>query len=432
MAAVKSEKLIFVDLKANSNKFYFMDLLADGTVQCRWGRYVAGSDNQVKSQEEMSYSGGEYTFNKKLREKLKKGYVQLKVVDTSAQPAGTPVAKTNLESIALKQIRYTNAAVPDFVKYLCQTNVHRIEGATALKYNEDTGSFTTPFGIVNQQGIDEARNHLAEVNRWLTNPTSEEFEQAVTNYMRVIPQDVGRSKISASRVFPNLLAVQQQNDVLDGLEASLTEVLKPKPKAEDKEEEIEEPKLFDTDLDLLEDDKEIERIKKLFKDTAKDMHYSVKGMSIKRIFKVNIAPMSEAYETNGKSMGNTKELWHGTGTANLLSILKTGFKVSPPSTAAIAGKMFGNGLYFAIHSTKSLQYARGVWHGNTRNSKCYMFLNDIALGNFYVPQRSTSSNPPSGYHSYWAQPGKSGIMNDEIIVFREHQVYPKYLLEIED
>ena len=74
------------------------------------------------------------------------------------------------------------------------------------------------------------------------------------------------------------------------------------------------------------------------------------------VFKVKIHDMAAAFNPD-----NVKEVFHGTSEANNLSILKSGLRVSPPATAAIAGKMFGNGVYGAINSSKSLGYTYGNW-----------------------------------------------------------------------
>lgn len=429
---VREEKLIMVDITTNTNKFWHGRLYDDSSVVTEWGRY-AESGGQLKIAGTKSFpSKGSSFLDSKLKEKLDKGYSMQRVVAAVAGAEPTKVVPaTSLEQLALKQIKYSNPEVPKFIQFLCQTNVHNITSSTALKYNVSTGLFSTPLGLIAQDGIDEARGYLSTINSVLksNNSNVSRFEQAVNNYLRIVPQDFGRRRVAPNDIFPDIQTVQKQNDILDGLEASLTKAV---VKEEGKEDEkTEEEKLFDTQLELLTDETELERIRALFRATAKDMHYSVKGMKVKRVFVVGINPMTEAYDKYGAKLSNQLELWHGTGTANLLSILKSGFKVTPPSTAAIAGKAFGNGIYFARHSTKSLQYARGTWHG-THNNTCYMFLNDIALGNYYVPRSSTSSNPPSGYDSYWAKPGETGyIQNDEIIVFRADQVKPRYLLELE-
>ena len=58
-----------------------------------------------------------------------------------------------------------------------------------------------------------------------------------------------------------------------------------------------------------------------------------------------------------------------------------------------------------------------------------MFLCDVAMGNYYTPKSSSESLPKAGYDSTWAIPGKSGIQNDEIIVYRTSQCNIRYLIE---
>lgn len=58
-----------------------------------------------------------------------------------------------------------------------------------------------------------------------------------------------------------------------------------------------------------------------------------------------------------------------------------------------------------------------------------MFIADVAMGNAYTPSGPTRNNPPSGYDSYFAQAKKSGVMNNEMIVFRTSQVQLRWLIE---
>jgi poly [ADP-ribose] polymerase len=94
--------------------------------------------------------------------------------------------------------------------------------------------------------------------------------------------------------------------------------------------------------------------------------------------------------------------------------------------------MFSDGAYFAIQSSKSLNYAHGYWNG-TRNKTCFMFLCSVAVGRHQVPSGMTSRRPKKGFDSYWARPGQTaGIVNDEIVVFDERQVNPRFLLEFSE
>ena len=94
--------------------------------------------------------------------------------------------------------------------------------------------------------------------------------------------------------------------------------------------------------------------------------------------------------------------------------------------------MFGDGLYFANQSSKSLQYCDGLFwaSGTDVKDKIYMFLASVAVGKSQTPTGVTRKKPAQGYDSYWAKAGKSGVRNDEIIVFKPEQVRLDYLLEI--
>lgn len=67
-------------------------------------------------------------------------------------------------------------------------------------------------------------------------------------------------------------------------------------------------------------------------------------------------------------------LFHGSGMANLLSILSNGLRVKPPG-AAQAGSAFGDGIYFANTFNKSQGYSPG-----TEAGVCFMLLCEVALG----------------------------------------------------
>jgi poly [ADP-ribose] polymerase 2/3/4 len=90
--------------------------------------------------------------------------------------------------------------------------------------------------------------------------------------------------------------------------------------------------------------------------------------------------------------------------------------------------MFGNGLYFSDQSTKSLNYSYGYWNG-VREPNCFMFIADVAMGNASTPSGPTRNNPPAGHDSYFAQANKSGVQNNEMIVFRTSQVQLRWLIE---
>lgn len=138
--------------------------------------------------------------------------------------------------------------------------------------------------------------------------------------------------------------------------------------------------------------------------------------------------MHREFEESGSKVGNVKELWHGTKASNLLSILKKGFFIPPTNVPYVTGRMFGNGVYFSDQSTKSLNYAYGYWDGN-RQDNCFMFLCNVAMGKEYTPSGPSTQLPAPGYDSTFAKAGKSGVGNNEMIVYRTSQIDPRYLIE---
>jgi hypothetical protein len=146
-------------------------------------------------------------------------------------------------------------------------------------------------------------------------------------------------------------------------------------------------------------------------------------VKVRQVYTVNIHAMTNGYES--KTVPH-QEVFHGTSQANCLSILKSGLKTSPPSTAAIAGKMFGNGIYGAINSSKSLGYSLNRWGQGGVGDAGWLFICQFAMGRTKVVH--SSCGKPSDYDSIWAKAGQ-GLYNDELIVYRNSQVKITHLLE---
>ena len=433
---LKSARLIFVSVGTNNNKFYYLDLFDDDKVRVRYGRYIE-EDGELKTQSDTTSPGGERFFDSKLREKTGKGYKPQPVLEDTTSAAQNQ-KNAGLEDIALQQIRTDSDEVKTLISHLCNINIHNIVQNSAIKYNKVTGVFSTASGLITLEGLRAGRELLSQIK---TKVDADSYDAAylelLDRYLTIVPRDFGRRRPDPKELFPDDAEIQKQAGILDSLEASLTTYASKKAAGEldakDDDPPAPPPQLFDTALELLRDKKQFDAIKKQFENSAKTEHRTISHLTLKNVYTVEIAKMKGEFETRGQKVGNVHRLWHGTSAANVLSIFKSGFMLSPPSTAHIAGKAFGNGLYFAPASTKSLQYANGFWGGSgSKNNKIYMFLNDVAVGKAYEPKTTTSSNPPQGYDSYWAKAGKSGwLINDEVIVFDAAQVNPVYLLEFE-
>ena len=423
----KSARLIFVSVASNNNKFYYLDLHDDDSVRIRYGRYIE-SGGELQTQSDTTQPGGERLFNKKLNEKTNKGYKPQPVLDSNI-PTGAGAKNAGLEQIALQQIRTSSNEVKSLISFLCGINIHNITSNSAIKYNEATGVFSTASGLITQGGISDGRVLLAKIKDKVdASQWDADYIELLNNFLTIVPRDFGRTRPDPKALFPDNDEIQKQLGILDSLEASLTTVTTPK---DDGGKPEPPPQLFDAGVELLRDQAQFDAIQKHFESSAKTEHATIKHLKLKNVYTIEIANMRKAFDERGSTKGNVHRLWHGTSSANVLSILKSGFMLTPPSTAHIAGKNFGNGLYFAPASTKSLQYSNGFWGGKGAR-KVYMFLNDVAVGKAFEPQTTTRNNPPKGYDSYWARAGKSGwLINDEVVVFDTAQANPVFLLEFE-
>lgn len=103
----------------------------------------------------------------------------------------------------------------------------------------------------------------------------------------------------------------------------------------------------------------------------------------------------------------------------------------PPSNAAhCTGRMFGNGIYTSLQSTKALNYATDFWNrSGIRNQRTFMFLCDVALGKVHKPRTFSGVYPARNTHTTWVEPGQGGVQNNECIVYDTSQINLHYLAE---
>lgn len=134
---------------------------------------------------------------------------------------------------------------------------------------------------------------------------------------------------------------------------------------------------------------------------------------------------------------NTAMLFHGTRSVNVLGILNSGLKLPKYlSNVAINGAMYGPGTYFADDWKKSAGYCslrNSYWAaggGKVSNRSAFIFITDVVMGVPYIP-RGTCTSVPNGYNSIFAQGGRSGVANNEIIVFNENANQLRYLVEFD-
>jgi len=436
MATVlKHRRFVKVDTKRNNNKYWYITLYDDGTVKTEYGR--VGYNGQVSSDGPFSQPAAERKFESKIKSKLRgkkdgeKAYTEIDVLEaTSDTPktASKAVDQKNLRQLAAEQIGSGDKEVTKLVSYLVKQNIHTIVENTTIQYNAQTGNFSTACGTVTLDTIDDARKFLEKLAKHVSNKRfkGKIVERNLESYLTLIPQHLGMKAPALDRLCPDLDAVKKQNQLLDSLEAGISVFKQSATQDEDKKED-DTPKVWDVSLARVDAKKELDRIRRLYRKTAKSMHTS-SSLDVKRVFTVRIKQMADAFEKKGKAIGNIMQLWHGTRVANILSILAKGLIIPPARSSHCTGRMFGNGVYFSDQSTKALNYSHGYW-GGFKDNNCFMFLADVAMGKTYTPRSWSEPFPKAGHDSTFAKASVSGVMNNEMIVYKLAQCNLVYLVE---
>lgn len=430
MKPILSRKLILANVDGNNNKFWNVEVFDNFSVQVVNGR--VGYDGQTQPLKSFGSEADALHFaDKKTREKIAKGYKEFSDLSGSSSTK-KGASRLALEVAAATQIRTNNQdQIKDLIKRLVDANIHSILSSTTLKYDDDSGVFKTPLGVVTQSSIDNARDLLLKISNHVQAKdfVSSGVKSLLAEYLMLIPQKVGR-KLLVEDVIPDEEAVQRQNGILDDLEASIIQVAQLREKKKSTSEEPEVEKIFSCEINLVDDKSVIDQITKFYESKRKSMHRSY-NFKVKRVYSVSIDSMNENFEKYGRKVGNIKRLWHGTRAGNILSILKGGFVIPPATASHVCGRMFGNGVYFSDESTKSLNYASGYWsRGYDRN--CFMFLADVAMGREHIPKRANQNLPAPNSDSTYAVGGKSGVLNNEMIVYNLYQSKISYLVEFEE
>lgn len=394
-----SKKLIMVS-ENNNNKFYDMVQVDDFSWTCRWGR--VGTNGQTKT-----YPMSQW--NKKLQEKLKKGYED--VTDIVA------ITKVN-ENIDFSKI---SNEIADELKFLKETARQTI-----------SRNYTVSSEQVTEKQIEEAQKILNELISYSSNGNIDiKFVNSkLLDLFKVIPRKMKKTKdhllsnvTNKEKMLKDILSREQ--DLLDVMES---QVIKTSVINIDSNNPLDD---FEFSMPTKDD---LDRISK-----ETDLIVT----KVPKIIKVKHIPSYEKYEKLFKEDPNANEklLYHGSRNENWWSILNSGLKIRP-SNAIHTGSMFGNGIYWANKARKSIGYTslRGsFWAGGSANTG-YISLFKVNLGRVwdlfkngnykYSYSNLTNSKVKNkGYDSVFACKG-ADLRNDEYIVYEEGRCTIEFLIKL--
>lgn len=439
---IEKKLFIAVDPVNNNNKFWQYERLDQpvtepgkkgvpetGDVRIKWGRVGAEGETQL-----IMYGDGKILATK-IREKTSPKkipqYNEIEIVGGSMGSAapGAPSAmkKEEVKRVAVKEIGNGCPITSALVKKLAEANRHELQVMTGGEMDIDleTGIIRTALGVVTMDAVRSARTILDKMSVYVkaSNTDNSSYADLLGQYLRLVPQ-----RVPGKRGWHvEFIDLSKQTVLLDQLEASIEMAEKRVTDAVNKGD-IKIAPTFNLSLTLVDDKVVVKKITDMFYDTRTRNHSS-SNLKPVRIYEVKNPNMEAAFNSDGKKIGNVKLLWHGTRMFNVLSILKRGFVLpNQLSTVQTTGAMYGPGLYYSANSTKSLNYSYGYWDGGGRDNNCYMFLVDVAMGREYCPSYS-GNGKKSGYDSCWAKAGRSGVINDEQIVYRTSQANIRYLVE---
>lgn len=402
--------LIFVSGGANSNKFYKMIPKAD-SFDVEYGRVG-------KSPRSISYPL--HMYWDKYNEKIRKGYEdQSHLYLTQVADVQDVVGKKDYKPIE-------NEGIRNLIDKFLQA------AARVLRKN-----YRVSNELVTQEMIDKAQSQIQFMRMTKNTASTREFNEELETLFKIIPREMGvvsHYLSKSSQEFDKIL--EREQDLLDVMATKVRSntILKKTNTSDspsDNKTILEAMGLEVKDIS----EKEEAHIKKMLgsMSTRYLNAYRVENPTTRKAFR-------DYHKTIGKEK-KIKQLWHGSRTENWWSIINNGLKLRP--NAVITGKMFGYGLYFANRALKSAGYTstNGSRWANGNQDSGFLAIYDVLYGTPHVIEDRWSSdysrldfkalkklNPDAD--CVHAKKGASGLVNDEIIVYKEEQTTIKYIVEV--
>jgi poly [ADP-ribose] polymerase len=423
-------RMNYFDPAENSNKVWIGIAYSDGGFETRFGRVRDEANLASKKKKFANQFAAEHELERKRREKLRKGYKDTVTVDNDTAVLVDSRNKLNLSAVATEEIEGSSDKVTsELIKYLAAVNIHHITTSTNIKYNAKTGVFSTPLGVLTPDAISAARDLLNELRRLdgLKRKQHKKRSGIVREYFQLVPKDFGMKIPPAETLIASEEQFDEEAAILDALQSAI-----------DSDEAVKErQKMFECRVVKVphytdEGRETYRKVRDLYFKTRNVKHHPVAaGLQMTRLYEVEIGEMKRRFDVTAARLGNVRnDLWHGTRASNLLSILKHGLVIPPANAVHCTGRLFGNGIYTSLQSTKALNYATDFWNrSGSQNQRTFMFLCDVALGKVHKPKVYNTGFPVRGTDTTWVEPGHGGVLNHECVVYDTSQVNLRYLAE---
>lgn len=401
----KYVKLIFVS-SDNNNKFYEMIYEGGSNFTVKYGRVEKTSITISKSISE---------WTSVYREKVNKGYD-----DISEMVA---VETTEVTQTVSTDSQYKEIAIASLKKFI----------DLMRSYTNDLvkKTYSVKADKVSPKQVEEAQKILDDLKQ-LDEKDQKAINDKLIELYKIIPRSMSNVR---SHLLPSLdlsKAIDQEQDNLDAMTLQVKMMQKEADKAKKskstKKTKADEPVLqtFIEAMGISMDDADA--------NGKKNFQYildQLKGRKIEGIFSVDKPEENIKFEDwlKEQSDKSTRYLIHGTRCTSVIPILREGLKIRPVGNFQFSGKVYGDGNYFSEVTSKSLNYT-----GYDKDQ--ILLVYEVHTGNPYTYDGWYRGNSFSlnyaelkkrGYDSTYVKAG-NGLLNSEIIAYKEQQCRIKYII----
>ncbi len=469
--------LNFTDIGNNNNKYYNLEVVKDDKgkfyLYTVYGRVGAGGAKEYRKASNQSQA--ETEAQSIIKSKTKKGYVEVKLAKADI---GSEIGKSKVDnSVSIEALKKMGATVIEKDEVVSKLH-NEVQGLVKtwfgvtqefIELNLDTKK--CPLGQLSIDQIDLAKKILEEARTQvhLKRPDTQELNKLTNQYYSNIPHVLPHTINADLLRFDGDAKIDLAFDILDVFaDAKNVQAVISKKSAIDSQYST-----LNADLEYVDPSEATWKwLETMVLETRASNHSGLGKLKVHKIFRVKRNQEHENFlasaERIAKECGKwdpspiysslvkkrpdiPKDLqdlyknanilpgWHGTRRANMIGITTKGLLIRP-SGVIHAGSMYGDGIYWAIHSTKSINYCdvKGSHWAQGNNKTAYLFLGDVAFGNQKMAGGShmyTKKNIAPN-HSVWAKSGgASGLYNDELITYTatgpDQQHALRYIIEFE-
>lgn len=388
----------------NSNKVYIMEEMADGTIQCDYGRVGRELTREVKDKSK---------WDSVYKQKLSKVKNYQDVTELMVEPVVNSNGSKTVE-ITDKQVKQLMDDLMNFANQSIQRNYKVTQEA------------------VSEQQVNAAQEIINDINQSIKNKADvKDINNLLLRLYTTIPRkmkDVRDHLVDDLKGASELIASEQ--DTLDTM-AGQVKLLKQKADMGQTSGDVTILEQMGLTIEVETDKAMLELIYKLL-GPNKDQ--------VKKIFKVTNPKTDTVFKKRHESFDVKKKrlYWHGSRNENWFNLLQTGLLIRPAG-AVHTGSMFGDGIYFADKAQKALGYSSlsGSYWAKGNANKGYLALFDVSVGrqkeilhhdsNCYSLSEKVLQR--DNYNSVFAKGGYD-LRNNEYVIYNSQQCTISHLMEL--